>query len=79
VNRLIGKYVQSSIYPQVFGTIVFVIKAGTILSHEQMLEYARIDKDHKCYKSVRGPCRSDRVVLSKPNGHYWITPLYLVL
>lgn len=78
MRHLMGKYLSTSQYSRtVEGTVVHVIKGGDQFTHDQMLEWAQIDKDHSSYKSVRGPARVDRVVLDRGNGGYWIAPLHI--
>lgn len=59
------------------GTVVHYIKGGDRLTPGQMELYAGISKDHKAYKSVRGPAKVDRVVLDKGNGYYFISPVHI--
>lgn len=78
MKKLIGRHLSNYSYGrQVEGTVVNYIKGGDQFTHDQMLKWAQIDKDHKCYKSVRGPASVDRVVLDRGNGGYWIAPLHL--
>lgn len=78
MNQLLGRYLYCTQYSRpVEGTVVHVIKGGDQFTHDQMLEWAQIDKDHRCYKSVRGPAKVDRVVLDRGNGGYWIAPLHI--
>jgi hypothetical protein len=78
MNHLLGKYLYCTQYSRpVDGIVVHVIKGGDQFTHDQMLKWAQIDKDHRCYKSVRGPAKVDRVVLDRENGGYWIAPLHI--
>jgi hypothetical protein len=78
MDHLIGKELSYyGFHKSIEGVVVHVIKGGDQFTHDQMLQWAQIDKDHKAYKSVRGPAKVDRVVLDRNNGGYWIAPLHL--
>jgi hypothetical protein len=78
MTNLIGKFVSNNDFRKTIeGVIVHVIRGGDQFTHDQMLQWAQIDTDHKSYRSVRGPAKVDRVVLDRNNGGYWIAPLHL--
>lgn len=78
MKHLKGKYLSYSGFERIVdGTVVHIIRGGDQFTHQQVLKWANIDRDHRCYKSVRGPAKVDRVVLDRGNGGYWIAPLHL--
>lgn len=76
--KLIGKHLScKSFGKEISGEVVMIIKAEDKLNKYQMLKFAKINPDHKSYKSVRGPAKVDRVILDRYNGDYWIAPLHI--
>lgn len=80
MNSLKGRFVSNYNYSKpIEGEIIHVIKGGDQLTHQQMLLWAKIDTNHKCYKSVRGPAKVDRVVLSINGDARFIAPLWMFI
>lgn len=80
MNPLIGKFLSRTDKNSgmvVQGIVVYVLSSGDQFTKQQMKEWARIGPDHELYRSVRGPVSVDRVVLERPDNHYWIAPLHL--
>ncbi len=76
--KIIGRFISTTIYGRVIeGTVVKMIRAGQKLSKDEMTEYAGIGPTHRCYKSVRGPAKVERLILLRDGGSYWIAPTHL--
>lgn len=56
------------------GIITFMLPAGKMFTHDQMLKYAGIDVDHPHYAGLRNSKRCDRYVMEYEPGAYMIMP-----
>lgn len=76
VGKQITGYFNNNTYE---GTVVRVIEPDTALSIEEMKEYTGLSPGDKCYRSVRGPTRVERIVMQRDNGTYVVSPTHLFL
>ena len=78
-KTILGKYLsyKPSNGPLIDGTVILYILSTQVLTKAQMAMYAKIDDTNRHYGKVMGPVGTDRVVLDRGNGHYWIAPLHI--
>ena len=61
---------------EVTGTVAKIVPPRTPLSSSDLMKFAKIDSDHKDYKSVEGEyCSVYRMVIEKGYDDYAIVPI----